>query len=105
VIVAVLAMAAMRVTLDDVIDVAVVRDRDVLAPDAVLVIPRMRVAVVAGAARRDVVRAELVLVDVIAVRMVQVAVVHVIDVAVVHHRDMAAVRPVVVLVPIMDVRL
>jgi len=41
VIVAVLAMLAMHMAIDDVIDVPDVRDRDVFAADAVHVIDRM----------------------------------------------------------------
>jgi hypothetical protein len=54
-------------------------------------------------AASDVGRAELVLVEVIAVRMVQVAVVHVIDMILVPHGEMPARLAVHVLVPIVNV--
>jgi hypothetical protein len=103
VVVAVLAVLTMDVPADDVVDVTVVRDRDVLAADSVHVIDRMRVARMRGIARNDVSGAELMLVDVIAVRMVEVPVVHVVDVILVSHGDVPAVLAMNVLVPIMNV--
>jgi len=70
VVVAVAAVLAVDVALDDVIDVAVVRDRDVIAADAVHVGARMRAAGVRRIAGDHIGRAQLVLVDVVAVRMV-----------------------------------
>ena len=102
-IVAVLAVLAMHVTVDDVIDMAGMRDRDVFAADAVNVIYGVRRAIVRIAALQ-IVLAELVLVDVVAVRMVQVAVVDVIDVIVVPDREMPARVAVNVLVPVVNVR-
>jgi hypothetical protein len=104
VIVAVLAMLAMHVTVDDIIDVPGMRDRDVFATDAVLVIARMRIARVAGIAGRHVVLSELVFVDVIAVRMVEVPVVHVIHVVLMANGEMAARGTVKVIVAIVNVR-
>ncbi len=104
VIVAVLAMLAMHVTVDDIIDVPGMRDRDVFATDAVLVIARMRIARVAGIAGRHVVLSELVFVDVIAVRMVEVPVVHVIHVVLMENGEMAARGTVKVIVAIVNVR-
>jgi hypothetical protein len=86
VVVAVFAVLPMDVAIDDVVDVAVVRDRDVIASDAVNVRARMRAASVRRIARNHVGLAELVLVDMVAVRMVQVPIVHVVDVVVVHDR-------------------
>jgi hypothetical protein len=79
VVVAVVVVQPVDVAADDVVDVPVVRDRDVFAPDAVQMVRRMFVAVMADA-RHDVGRTELVFVDVVAVRMVQVPIVHVVDV-------------------------
>ena len=105
-IVAVLAVLAVHVTVDDVIDVTGMRNRDVLAADAVNVIVVMRVAGMAPRiARREIALAELVLVDVILMRVVQVTVVHVVDVIAVTHREMPAAVTVNVLVPVVDVRL
>jgi len=80
VIVAMLAVLAMHVTVDDVIDVAHVGNRDVFAADAVHVIDRMRIARMAGIAASEIGRPELVFVDVVTVRMMEVPVVHVIHV-------------------------
>ena len=102
-IVAVLAVLAMHVAVDDVIDVPGMRDRDVFATDAVNVIDGVRRAIV-RIATLQIVLAELVLVDVVAVRVVQVAVVHVIDVIVVPDREMSARIAVNVFVPVVNVR-
>jgi hypothetical protein len=69
VIVAVLAVRAVDMTVHDVIDVPGVRNRDVLAADAVLMLRIVRVAGVAGFARLEVAVAELVLDEVIAARV------------------------------------
>ncbi len=103
-IVAVLAVLAMHVTVDDVIDVAHVRDRDVFAADAVFVIDRMRVARVVGIAASQVVFSKLVFVDVIAVRMVEMPVVNVIHVVLMADGQMAAFGAVKVVVAIVNVR-
>ena len=97
------AVLAMDVARDDVIDVPLVRDRDVLAADAVLVLPCVRIATMTRIARLQIARAELVFVDVIAVRMVEVTVVGVIDMIVVSHGHMAACGAVDVFVTIVDV--
>jgi hypothetical protein len=104
VIVAVLAMLTMHVPGDDVIDVSGVRNRDVLAADAVHVIDRMRIARVVRIAAREIVFSEFVLVDVIAVRMVEMPVVHVIDVIFMANGEMAACGTVKVIVAIVNVR-
>lgn len=104
-IVAVFAMLTVDVPVDDVIDVTVVRDRDVLATDAVDVVYGVRTAVVGRIARQEIGRAKLVFVDVIAVRVVQVGVVHVIDVIAVPDREMPAIFAMHVVVAIMNVRL
>ncbi len=103
-IVAVRAVLTMHVACDDVIDVSRVRDRDVLAADAVHVIDRMRIARVARVAAREIVLPEFVLVDVIAVRMVEMPVVHVIHVIFMAYGEMAASGTVKVVVAIVNVR-
>ena len=103
VVVAVFAVLAVDVALDDVVDVAVVRDCDVVAAHAVNVVARMRAAGVLRIARRKIRSRELMLVDVIAVRMVQVPIVNVIDVVVVDHGQMAARLAVFVLVSVVYV--
>ena len=97
------AVLAMNVALDDVVDMPHVRNRDVLAADAVLVLRRVRIAAMARIARLQIVRAEFVFHEMIAVRMMQMAVVRVIDVIVVPNRRMATGHPVNVLVPIVNV--
>ena len=84
-IVAMFVMPAVDVPLDDVVDMSVVRDRHVLAADAVLVIAFVRIARMARIARLQIVRTEFVLVDMIAVRMVEMAVVRVVHVVVMLH--------------------
>jgi hypothetical protein len=104
VIVAVLAMLAMHVAIDDVIDVPDVRDRDVFAADAVHVIERVRIARVIRIAASEIVLSEFVFVDVIAVRMVEVPVVHVVHVILMANGEMAACGAVKVVVAIVNVR-
>ncbi len=103
-IVAVLAVLAVHVTVDDVIDMPDVRDRDVFAADAVHVVDRVRIARVVRIAARHVVFAELVFVDVVAVRMMEVPVVHVIHVIFMAHGEMAACGSVKMVVAVMNVR-
>ncbi|GAC1306693.1 MAG: hypothetical protein NVSMB21_09750 [Vulcanimicrobiaceae bacterium] len=104
-IVAMLAMLTMDVALDDVVDMPVVRDRDVLAADAMNVARRVRAARVRRIARRhDVGSAELVFVDVVAVRMVEVRVMHVVDVIAMTDCEMTALRAVDVIVAVVNVR-
>ena len=102
-VVAMFAVLAVDVSLDDVVDVAVVRDRDVVAAYAVHVVSRMGAAGVLRIAGCEVRGGELMFVDVVAVWMVQVPVVNVIDVVVVDHREVAASRAVLVLVPVVHV--
>ena len=92
------------VPVDDVIDVSVVRNRDVLASDPVKVIRRVCVAAVRLAARGDVAGRELVLENGIARGMVQMTVVHVVDVIVVSDGQMTTILSVDVLVTIMGGR-
>jgi hypothetical protein len=103
VVVAVFAVLAMHVAAYDVIDVAVVRNRDVLAADAVHVIARVGIARVPRIARHHVAVAEFVLVDMVAVRMMEMSVVHVVHVIVVDDGDVTAIGAVHVIVPVMDV--
>jgi len=98
------AVLPMHVTADDVIDVPVVRNREMFASDTVHVIFRVRVARMAGIAADDVVRSKLMFVDVVAVRMVQVPVVHVIHMILVADGKMTACVSVQVFVPIVNVR-
>ncbi|GAC1551683.1 MAG: hypothetical protein NVS3B16_26410 [Vulcanimicrobiaceae bacterium] len=103
-IVAVFPVLPMDMSADHVIDVPVVRNGGMLAADAVHVVARMRAARVCRVATDQVGFAELMLVDVVAVRMMEVGIVHVIDVIVVPDGQMAAVFPVLMVVPIVDVR-
>jgi hypothetical protein len=93
----------MDVTADHVIDVPVVRDRNVFAADAVNMIARVRVARVVRVARNEIGGRELMLVDMVVVRMMEMSVVRVIDVVLVHDREMPAIIPVTVRVGVMDV--
>jgi hypothetical protein len=104
VIVAMLAVLTMHVARDDVIYVSGVRNRNVLAADAVDVIDRMWIARVVRIAARQIVFTEFVLVDVIVVRMVEMPVVHVIHVVFMTNREMTAVGTVKVVVAIVNVR-
>ncbi len=56
-VVAVFAVLAMQLAVDQVIDVTVVRDRDVFAADAVEMLARMAVVGEPGIARADITRA------------------------------------------------
>lgn len=102
-IVAVLAVLAMDVLAHDVVDVALMRDRKVLAAHAVAVTRLVRVAGVKRLARHDVGRPEFVFVEVIAVGMMEVPVVDIVDVIVVDHGEMPARFAVQMLVPIVNV--
>ncbi len=103
-IVAVLAMLTMHVSGDDIIDVSGVRDRDVLAADAVHVIDRMGIARVVRIAAREIVLPKFVLVDMVAVRMVEMPVVNVIHVIFMANGEMAACGTVKMVVAIVNVR-
>ena len=99
-VVAVVAMRMMQVTIHEVVDVVTVRHGLVPALGAVLV---RRLVSGAGVPRRAVggvvpTDRDLVLVDVVAVRMVQVARVKVVDVAFVPNGRMTALGAVLVLV-------
>ena len=98
------AVLTMDVASDDIIDVPGVRYRNVFATDAVHVIERMRIARVARVAARQIVFSKLVLVDVIAVRMMEMPVVHVIHVIFMANGEMAACGTVKVVVAIVNVR-
>ena len=102
-VVAMFAMLTVDVAIDDVIDMTLMRNRHVLAADAVFVIPRVGIAAMARIARFHVARAEFVFVEVIAVRMVQMAVVRVVDVVVMADCRVATSDAVDVFVPIMNV--
>ncbi len=102
-IVAVFAVLAVDVPVDHVVDVAVVRNRDVRAADAVNVIARMRSASVRRIAGKNVDRAQLVFVDVIVVRVVEMPVVHVVDVIFMEHGQMTARIAVLVWMALVDV--
>jgi hypothetical protein len=82
VVVAVIAVRMMQVPVDEIVDVVAVRHRLVPAAGAVLVARLMPLAPVLGRAAVGVLGRDLddVLVDVVAVRMVQVSVVQVVDV-------------------------
>jgi hypothetical protein len=100
VVVAVPAVRVVQVAVDDVVGVIAVRDRFMAAAGAVRVIlPVITTRMGRRAVRR--VRAthgELVLVDVVAMRMVQVPVVEVVGVPVVLDLRVAAVRAVLMIV-------
>ncbi len=102
-VVAMFAVLAMDVAVDDVIDMTRVRDRRVLAAHAVQMLGRMRIARVLRVARQRLEGPEFVLVHVIFVRMVEVAVVNVIHVVLVLHGEMSAAGAVDVRVPVMHV--
>lgn len=103
-IVAVFAVLAVEMTVDDVIDMSAMRDSDVFAAHAVNVIERMRAARVRRIARLQIGGAEFVFVHMIAVRMVQVRVVNVIDVIAMADGEVTARMTMFVIVPIMNVR-
>lgn len=89
-----------QVAADEVVGVIAVGHGFVAAAGAVLMALLVFAAVVSRRARGRIGAAdfELVLLDVLAVLMVQMAVVEIIDVAVVFHRGVAAVRTVLVVV-------
>jgi hypothetical protein len=96
VVVAVALVRMMEVAVDEEVDVVAVGDGLVAASRAVLVPTVMPAAGVIGRAIGRIRAADLdhVLVDVVAVRMVEVAVVEVVEVVAVCHRRMPAVRAV-----------
>jgi hypothetical protein len=100
VVVAVVAVRAVKVAVDEEVDVVAVRHQVMPAALAVDVLGVMSLAVVLGSAARRVlvVYRDRVLVDVVAVRMVQVPVVQVVDVVFMHHSDVPAAGTVLVLV-------
>jgi hypothetical protein len=92
VIVAMIPVRMMQAAIDEVIDVIAVRDRFVTAAGAVDVdvrgiVPAARRGVAVGIGRAH---GDDVLIDVIAMRMMQVPIVEVVDVPVVFHRGVAA---------------
>lgn len=90
-VVAVPAVRVVQVPIDEVVDVVAVRDRLVTATGTVDVFGRVPGArAVAAALRVRGIHRDHVLVDVIAVRVVQVPVVDEVDVALVDHGQMAA---------------
>ena len=95
-VVAVLAMRVMQVVANAVIDVIAVRNRFVAAAGAVDMTRLMAAAAVVGGAPVGVVRGHVdhVLVDMIAMRVMQVAIVQIIGVAAVAYGGMAAARAV-----------
>jgi hypothetical protein len=98
VVVAVVPVRVVQVPIDQVVGVVAVRDGLVTASGSVPVVGTVAPAIVVGGAVRRVGRidGELVLVDVLFVRMVQVPVVEVVGVALVPHRRVPAARPVLV---------
>ncbi len=99
-VVAVIAMGMMQMAVDQIADVIAVRDRGVATARPMDVIRRMAAAGVGGRAGVGVRRAhgDHMLVDVIAVRVMQAAVVQVADMVVVLHGHMAATGAVDVIV-------
>ncbi len=97
-----LAVLAVQLAVDDVIDVAFVRHRDVFAADAVHVIVRVGAFRARGLAAERAGRLQFVFVDVAVVRVMQVPVVDVVDVVAVADRDVAAAGAVDVLVTVVD---
>ncbi len=106
-VVAVAAVQPVDVTLDDVIDVPRMRHDGVAAADAMNVIVWMADACVPFRARHGITRRrqQFVLVDVLAVHVMEVPVVNVVDVVVVLDANVTALFPVPVFVIIMNVML
>jgi hypothetical protein len=102
VVVAVFAVLTVQLAVDQIIDMADVRDRHVLAADAVLVALRVPAGRLSRSAGYHVARPDLVLVDMVAMGVVEVPVVRVVDVIVVPHRHMSAARTVLVIVSIVN---
>jgi hypothetical protein len=100
VVVAVRAVRMMQVPADQVVDVIAMRHGFMPAARAVNVVGGMGGALMLRRAGRRVGRADLddVLIDVIAMHVMQVAVVQVVDMAVMTDRAVTAVRPVLVIV-------
>jgi hypothetical protein len=98
VVVAVVAVRVMQVAVDQVVDVITVRHRLVPAAGAVLVARLVPFAAMLGRAAAGIAGRHLdhVLVDVVAVRMMQVTVVEIVDVIAMAHRAMPAIGPVLV---------
>jgi EamA domain-containing membrane protein RarD len=103
VVVAVLVVLAVDVAVDHVIDMSLMGNRHMFAPDAVQMVVLVRIARMARIARKHRRRVELMLVYVIVVRMVQMSVVQVVHVIAVAHREVTAAGSVYVLVPIVNV--
>lgn len=99
-----LAVLTVELALDQVVDVAFVRDRDVLAADAMDVVVRVARGPATGITGPHVASVQLMLVDVAVVRVMQVPVVRVVDVLAVPDRDVTAPGTVVVLVLVVDER-
>jgi hypothetical protein len=104
VVVAMVAVGMMQVPADQVIDVAVVRNRLVPAALTVSVLGIVCFAVVVGRAPIGMlgIHSEDVLVDMVAVRVVEVAVVHVVDVVFVPNGSVTAPGRVLVIVMFVD---
>ncbi len=100
VVVAVVAVRMVQVAVDEVIDVVAIRDGFVAAAGAVNVLLVVAAAGMLGRARGRVagVDREGVVVDMVAVHVVQVAVVQVVGVALVLHGGVAAARAMLVAV-------
>lgn len=106
-VVAVRTMTTMDVPSDDVVDVAGVRDDVMAAADTVYVIGGMAGT---GVSERAIIgialrRGNLMLIDVLAMNMVQMSIVHVVDVIIVPNTKMTTVVAVPVLVLIVNVML
>ena len=93
-VVAVVAVGVVQLAGDEVVDVVAVRDGRVPAVGAMDVIGVVALASVCAAVRMLIVDGDDVLIDVVAVGVVQMAVVHVIDVTFVSDREVTAVRTV-----------
>ncbi len=98
VVVAVVAMRVMKMTSDAIIDMVTMRHRLVAAARAMNMTRLMPAATMVGGANFGVLAGYLnhVLVDMIAMRMVEVPVMQIVDVAAVAHGRMSASRPVLV---------
>jgi hypothetical protein len=96
VVVAVVAVRVVEVAVDEIVDMVAMRDAFVAAAGPVLVAGIVARAFVAGRAGGGIGLGDVnaVLVDMVAVRMMQMAVVQIVDVVAVLHSRVAAVRPV-----------
>lgn len=103
VIIAVVAMRMVQVSINEIVDMAAVRDGFVAASGTVLVIGIVTVAAMIGRARIRIFRRhfDYVLIDVIAMRVMQMPVMQIIDMIIVAHRSVPAIRAVLMRMIIM----